>query len=138
MRFPEKEQLLDFAEYIGASDKLVHYLPIITETWAEKTEAIVRTVQLATAFSPPHSNLAHSGADLFYKIIKDHPHIDGNKRTAVMSVVLFFGLNRQRLVFSFQDMYRLSKSVAESRLPQEQAVKNLAVLFQSHLKPLLP
>ena len=52
-----------------------------------------------------------AGAYLFH-IARNHPFVDGNKRTALMSAIVFLGLNGIRLDASQEDLYQLVDGVA--------------------------
>ena len=52
-----------------------------------------------------------AGAYLFH-IARNHPFVDGNKRTALMCALVFLGLNDQRLDAATEDLYRLVHDVA--------------------------
>jgi len=42
IRFPDKDHLRFFAGVISQSGRLAPFLPVLTERWSEKTEAIIR------------------------------------------------------------------------------------------------
>jgi death-on-curing protein len=52
-----------------------------------------------------------AGAHLFHSA-RNHPFVDGNKRTALMCALVFLGLNGQRLDAAAEDLYRLVDGVA--------------------------
>jgi death-on-curing protein len=52
-----------------------------------------------------------AGAYLFH-IARNHPFVDGSKRTALMCALVFLGLNGQRLGAAAEDLYRLVDGVA--------------------------
>ncbi|MBI3002865.1 MAG: type II toxin-antitoxin system death-on-curing family toxin [candidate division NC10 bacterium] len=48
-------------------------------------------------------------------LVKDHPFLDGNKRTAVVSTIVFLRINGYRLTAGKGELYRLALRVATSR-----------------------
>ena len=52
-----------------------------------------------------------AGAYLFH-LARKHPFVDGNKRTALMSALVFLGLNGQRLDAESEALYELVDGVA--------------------------
>lgn len=52
-----------------------------------------------------------AGAHLFH-IARNHPFVDGNKRTALMCALVFLGLNGERLEAVPDALYRLVDGVA--------------------------
>jgi death-on-curing protein len=53
-------------------------------------------------------------AILFYTMIKDHPFVNGNKRIAVTTMLVFLYLNGKWLSISKEDLYELSLQVAST------------------------
>lgn len=60
-----------------------------------------------------------SAAYLFH-IIKNHPFIDGNKRTGIFTAINFFELNYCEINFTLEDFYKLALNVATSKLDKKQ------------------
>lgn len=52
-----------------------------------------------------------AGAYLFH-IARNHPFVDGNKRTALMCALVFLGLNGERLEVDADQLYQLVDGVA--------------------------
>lgn len=63
---------------------------------------------------PLYKGLVAKGAILFYLMIKNHPFQNGNKRIAVMSLLIFLGKNGKWIHLSPQELYNLAKWVASS------------------------
>ncbi len=61
-----------------------------------------------------YKGLISKAAILFYLMIKNHPFQNGNKRVAVMSLLIFLGKNDKWLSVSSQELYNLAKWVASS------------------------
>lgn len=61
-----------------------------------------------------YKGLISKAAILFYLMIKNHPFQNGNKRVAVMTLLVFLGKNEKWLSISPQELYNLAKWVASS------------------------
>jgi death-on-curing protein len=75
-----------------------------------------------------HQTLFEMAAAYFYGICRNHPFIDGNKRTAVACALTFLRLNNIRIVAPEDDFYSLVIAVAEGRASKAAA----AVFFEQH------
>lgn len=51
---------------------------------------------------------------LFYSLIKNHPFRNGNKRVAVMALLVFLSLNRKWLSMKPLDLYQLAQTISKS------------------------
>ncbi|MCK4820640.1 type II toxin-antitoxin system death-on-curing family toxin [bacterium] len=63
---------------------------------------------------------------IFY--IKNHPFVDGNKRTALASALTFLRINGWYLKMRPNDLYELTIQVAEGHLSKEEIAK----IFKEH------
>lgn len=61
-----------------------------------------------------YRGLAGKGAILFYLMIKNHPFENGNKRIAVMTLLLFLHKNKKWLTMDNQNLYEFAKLIAGS------------------------
>ena len=59
-----------------------------------------------------HGSLFEMAAAYLFHIARNHPFVDGNKRTALMCALVFLGLNGQRLEAHSQALYELIDGVA--------------------------
>ncbi|OGH34545.1 MAG: hypothetical protein A3B38_00040 [Candidatus Levybacteria bacterium RIFCSPLOWO2_01_FULL_36_13] len=75
-----------------------------------------------------YPTLEEQASILFYSLIKNHPFANGNKRIAVMTLLIFLKLNGKWLKISPLALYRLAFVVANSK-PKD---KNM--VFQELLK----
>jgi death-on-curing protein len=78
-----------------------------------------------------HETLPEMAASYLYSICRNHPFIDGNKRTALACALAFFGLNGIRITSAQDDLYDLVMAVAEGRASK--AV--VAVFFETRVNP---
>lgn len=62
-----------------------------------------------------YPTLTKQASMLFYSIIKNHPFQNGNKRIAVMTVLVYLFINNKWLSIPPLDFYKLAFKVAESK-----------------------
>lgn len=60
-----------------------------------------------------------AAAYLFY-LVKDHPFVDGNKRTGAVSALAFLSVNGYCLDAAEADLERITRAVAASEIPKPQ------------------
>jgi death-on-curing protein len=73
---------------------------------------------LAYALPPP--NVAALAASYAYGIARDHPFVDGNKRTALVAARTFLLLNGVNLQASQDEKYLIFLHLAQGSLTEEQ------------------
>jgi len=66
-----------------------------------------------------------------FHLVKNHPFVDGNKRTALVAMLAFLGLNGRRLEAPDDDLIELVLGVAEGRITKAE----IAVFVQRHGVP---
>lgn len=66
------------------------------------------------AFNFSNANLATQAAILFYSLIKNHPFQNGNKRIAVMSLLVFLIINEKWISIPRDTLYEIAVNVATS------------------------
>jgi death-on-curing protein len=81
--------------------------------------ALARPQQLH-AYGDPSPDLAALAASLAYGLARNHPFVDGNKRTAHVCYRVFIALNGCELVASDQDKYVAMLSLAEGSLSESE------------------
>jgi len=64
-------------------------------------------------------DLCSMAAAYAYHIIKNHPFVDGNKRTGVFSAITFLEFNDQMIDLGNQQLYQLAIDIAESKIPKD-------------------
>ena len=81
---------------------------------------------LAASLARPRHLFAYSEPDLFqlaaaygYGLAKNHPFIDGNKRTAFMVMYVFLGLNRYLIDVSEMEVVQMMERLATDQETQE-------------------
>ena len=78
-----------------------------------------------------HGSLAEMAAACLFHLAQNHPFVDGNKRTALMTALVFLGLNGLSLESAEDDLGDLVLGVAAGRVSKAQA----AVFFERHSRP---
>lgn len=68
----------------------------------------------------PDSSVAALAAAYCYGLARNHPFVDGNKRTATVALLLFLALNGYRLRYTEDELYDVILGVASSELEEEQ------------------
>jgi len=58
-----------------------------------------------------------------YGIIRNHPFLDGNKRTGLFVMLVFLELNNIKLYFSQSELVELGMGIAEGKTDSEQITK---------------
>ena len=76
-----------------------------------------------------HPTIAEQAAAYLYHLAKNHPFVDGNKRTALGVTEAFLGMNGYNLDLSDEDLYDQVLAVVEGKLEK----KDLADSLRSHL-----
>jgi death-on-curing protein len=79
--------------------------------------ALARAQQLH-AYGEPAPDLADLAAALVYGLARNHPFVDGNKRTAHVAYRTFILLNGAELVATDEDKYLAMLTLAEGRLSE--------------------
>lgn len=69
-------------------------------------------------------------AALLRSIIKDHPFVDGNKRTSITAAQIMLELNGYRFTGKRQETYDLLVSIANQNSP----IKDIAAWLKQHTK----
>jgi len=80
-------------------------------------------------YSNGQSSLAQLAAAYAYGLARNHPFVDGSKRTALVLSLLFLRLNKKTLTASQEDLYAVFMALAKGDMPE--AV--LADWFESKL-----
>lgn len=78
-----------------------------------------------------HTTLFEMAAAYLFHIAKNHPFVDGNKRTALMCALVFLGLNGHRCTADPDELYRLVDGVAAGRVDKSE----LGVFLRENSRP---
>ena len=82
-----------------------------------------------------YPTLEEQASILFYSLIKNHPFANGNKRIAVMSLLVFLRLNDRWIDIPPLTLYKLAIIVAESSPKiMEEVLGNILGLIREYIK----
>jgi death-on-curing protein len=84
-------------------------------------------------FAYGETDLAALAAAYGFGIARNHPFIDGNKRTALASMIVFLGLNRMDLDAPQEEATAMVLSLAAGELDEA----TLARWIANHMRPLV-
>lgn len=93
--------------------------------------ALARPQQLH-AYGEPAPDLADLAASLAFGLARNHPFVDGNKRTAHACYRVFLVLNGVELSASMEDKYLNILALAEGNLSEQ----DFAAWLRRHIKPM--
>lgn len=96
-------------------------------------ESAVYDVQASFASQYLYKDIYHMAAGYAYNIIKNHPFIDGNKRTGIVSCLMFLQYNDVELEFELDELYNLGIAIATSKCTIEKIAAILKKKNQSKL-----
>jgi len=77
-----------------------------------------------------HGELYEMAAAYLFHLVKDHPFLDGNKRTGLMAMLAFLGMNGLRLEAGEKELTDLVFGVADGRTGKAE----VAVFVKSHAR----
>ncbi len=92
--------------------------------------ALARPQQLHADGDPP-PDLADLAASLAFGLARNHPFVDGNKRTAHVCYRVFLALNGMDVVASDEDKYICMLTLSEGTLPEAE----FATWLRQHIAP---
>jgi len=75
-----------------------------------------------------HGSVEEQAAAYLFHLVRNHPFVDGNKRTGLVAMLAFLGLNGRRLEAPDDDLMALVLGVAEGRTTKAE----IAVFVQRH------
>jgi death-on-curing protein len=78
-----------------------------------------------------HASLDEQAAAYLFHLAKNHPFVDGNKRTGLAAMLAFLGLNGRRLEAPDDDLTNLVLGVAAGRVTKAE----VAVFVRRHSTP---
>lgn len=88
-------------------------------------ESAVATPQASYGGNYLHDDMFKMAAAYLYHIVKNHPFLDGNKRTGAVAAFAFMGMNGFESNFTQDQFYHLAHGVAASNLDKEEVAQLL-------------
>lgn len=76
-----------------------------------------------------HKNVAAQAAAYLFHIIKNHPFVDGNKRTSVTTALLFLELNGHTKKLPENHLFELAMATARNEITKEELTLALQKLL---------
>lgn len=76
-------------------------------------ESAVFSASVIYAGHEPYKTIYEKSARLAYSIIKNHPFIDGNKRTGIFVMLITLDINSIKLNYSQQEIIELGLGIAD-------------------------
>lgn len=89
-------------------------IPDFETRFPSKLEAILEIPQQGIKEGFLYPTLTEQAAVFFYSMIKEHPFLNGNKRIAVVSLLVFLSLNNHWLKMDWKTLYGLTIFVTNS------------------------
>ncbi len=89
-------------------------IPPFSTRFPHKLESCLVSPFQTFGRKPLYRSLLKKASVLFYLLIKNHPFQNGNKRIAVVSVLIFLKKNGKWLKVSNQELYNFSIWIAQS------------------------
>jgi death-on-curing family protein len=81
-----------------------------------------------------YRGLIEKSAILFYLMIKNHPFQNGNKRVAIMTLLVFLSENSKWIQMSQNDLYNFAVGIARSRpTSRDKVLKNIRATIKKYL-----
>ncbi|HHV62981.1 MAG TPA: type II toxin-antitoxin system death-on-curing family toxin [Firmicutes bacterium] len=131
--------------YLSKTEVLFIHIYIIDEYFAslkspEENRGVVDPAALDSAVSLPaqtfdgqelYKDIFWKVAALFRSIIKDHPFLDGNKRTAAMAALMFLDANGYRLICSDQELIDFALKIARRK---KHSLRDIRYWFKSRCR----
>ncbi len=82
-----------------------------------------------------HADLYDMAAAYLYHLAKNHPFVDGNKRTALIAALVFLDLNGVDVGSGAPDLFDLVVGVAAGHVTKTDAAHELRRLFPTPQRP---
>lgn len=79
----------------------------------------------------PFADIVEIAAAYLFYICKNHPFVDGNKRTAMMAAIVFLRLNEIEPSSDSAEWEKLMLDVASSRITRDETTRRLRKLLAS-------
>lgn len=122
--------MIRFLSYENASHQINRLGFVVKDAWLLDSALARPKTTLFGEFAYPTIELM--AAAMHQSLIKNHPLVDGNKRTAWLLLITFLLMNGQTIVMTADEGIDFTLGVAEGRYDLEQA----AATIKAHLSSL--
>jgi death on curing protein len=95
-----------------------------------RLESALATPQQTMFGRELYLDLVSKAAILMYLLVKNHPFVDGNKRTGVLSMLRFLLLNGHTLNATNDELYQVTIAIASSAMDKDE----LSAWIHAHLQ----
>jgi len=110
-------------------------IPDFKTRYPNTLEACLGTPFLRAFGKNPYRSLVAKASILFYLLIKRHPFLNGNKRIAITTLLIFLLKNGKWLKTDVSDLYNFTIWVAESKSEdKEHIVISIEGFIHRHLR----
>lgn len=113
-------------EYLTLEEVLVIHRRVIQRTGGSGglrdlglLESAVARLQASFGEEELYPDLWSKAAALMHSLVKNHPFVDGNKRTAITATGIFLALNGHSLTASNEDVVDFTEQAATGRIELE-------------------
>jgi len=90
----------------------------------------VLTPQSSFGGKSPYADILEIAAAYLFYLCKNHPFVDGNKRTAMMAGIVFLRLNGIETASDSSEWERLMLDVASSKITRDETTRRLRKLLK--------
>ena len=90
----------------------------------------VLTPQSSFGGKSPYADIVEVAAAYLFYICKNHPFLDGNKRTAMMAAIVFLRLNGIEPLPDSAEWEKLMLDVASSKITRDETTRRLRKLLK--------
>jgi death-on-curing protein len=125
-------------DYLSVDDVLAIHLLAIEEFGGapeilsrDRLEPCIESPSQTMFGGEPYPEMESKAGILFFLLVKNHPFMDGNKRTAALALLEFLERNGYALRASDDELYTFTIDVATSVLDKEQVTE----WIQARMKP---
>lgn len=129
LTYPNAELILRWAILVSSFENLSKFLPNFDLHWAKVIEGDFILCQM----NPDREDIHKTSARLFYRIIKNHHFVDGNKRSALIALYLFIYTNSYEIDVRWNKMYVIAKLIAEVDQDSEEVISGLSQMFSEYI-----
>lgn len=89
-------------------------------------ESAVLRPQTSVGGQDAYPDIHAKAAAMMHSLIRNHPFVDGNKRTAVLCCAVFYRLNGWKLAADQEDIVALALDIAEGQIDVASIAKALS------------